>query len=67
MNRIIRTGIIQQHNTGDIADNRRRLAEKITKLAKDGANLIVNQELHDGLYFCQTEDVDKCGLAVDLN
>ncbi len=67
MNRIIRTGIIQQHNTGDIADNRRRLAEKITKLAAEGANLIVNQELHDSLYFCQSEDVDKCGLAVSFD
>lgn len=64
---VIRTGIIQQHNGSDIEDNRRRLAEKIRSLAADGAQLIVNQELHDSLYFCQTENVDLCGLAVELD
>ncbi|MDE6536173.1 MAG: carbon-nitrogen hydrolase [Muribaculaceae bacterium] len=59
----MKIGIIQQHNTGDIADNRRRLAEKIRSLAAKGAELIVNQELHDSLYFCQTENVDLCELA----
>lgn len=66
MNKTIRTGIIQQHNTNDIADNRRRLAEKIRDLAAQGAELIVNQELHDSLYFCQTENVDLCDLAVTV-
>ncbi len=46
-----------------MADNRQRLAEKIRKSASEGAQLIVLQELHEGLYFCQTEDVDLCGLA----
>ena len=53
----IKVGIIQQHNTADREDNKRRLAEKIRSLAKQGAELIVLQELHNGLYFCQTEDV----------
>ena len=66
MNRIIKTGIIQQHNTADIADNHCRLAEKIRTLAAQGAELIVNQELHDSLYFCQTETVDGCDLAVSI-
>ena len=51
----MKIGIIQQHNT---ADRERRLAEKITKLAQQGAELIVLQELHNGLYFCQEENVD---------
>lgn len=62
----MKTGIIQQHNTADIADNRRRLAEKIRRLASEGARLVVCQELHDSLYFCQTENVDLCGLAVPV-
>ncbi len=62
----MKTGIIQQHNSDDIADNRRRLAEKIRRLAADGARLVVCQELHDSLYFCQTENVDLCGLAVPI-
>lgn len=63
----IKVGIIQQHNTADIAANRRCLAEKAAKLAAAGAQLIVNQELHDGLYFCQTEDVDTFDQAVGLD
>ena len=55
---ILKVGIIQQHNTGDIDDNKQRLAEKCRALAKQGAQLIVMQELHNGLYFCQTENVD---------
>lgn len=64
--RTLRTGIIQQANGADIEDNRRRLAEKIRRLAADGAELIVNQELHDSLYFCQTEHVDLCDLAITI-
>ena len=53
----MKIGIIQQHNTADREDNKTRLAEKIRKLAQQSAELIVLQELHNGLYFCQTEDV----------
>ena len=59
----MRTALIQQHNTGDLRNNRLRLGEKIRSAAADGAELIVLQELHDGLYFCQTEDVDLFDLA----
>ena len=55
MTRTLRTGIIQQSNTADAADNRRRIAEAVKRLADEGAKLIVNRELHDSLYFCQTE------------
>ena len=59
----IRIGILQQHNTADYKDNIRRLAENIADLAKRGAQLIILQELHNSLYFCQTEDVSKFDLA----
>ena len=59
----LKTGIIQQHNTADIKHNMQRLADSIKKLAKEGAQLIVLQELHNGLYFCQTENVDLFDLA----
>lgn len=59
----MKIGIIQQHNTADRADNRARLAEKTRRLAADGAELIVYQELHEGLYFCQTENVGLCDQA----
>jgi N-carbamoylputrescine amidase len=66
MKGILKVGIIQQSNTADRNDNRNRIAEKIKSLANDGAQLIVNQELHDGLYFCQTESVDGCDQAVEI-
>lgn len=59
----LRTGLIQQHNTPETADNLHRLAEGIRQLAQKGAQLIVLQELHNSLYFCQTEDVSKFDLA----
>lgn len=64
MAKTLKVGIIQQHNTADAKDNRRRIAEKAEQLVSQGARLIVNQELHDGLYFCQTEDVNTFEQAV---
>lgn len=64
--RLLKVGIIQQTNTENIEDNRRRLADKMRALAADGAELIVNQELHDSLYFCQTESTGLCDLAVNF-
>lgn len=59
----MKIGIIQQHNTSDIEDNKRRLADKIRSMARQGAELVVLQELHNGLYFCQDENVDTFDLA----
>jgi len=67
MNKILKTGIIQQKNIADRTANRSRIAEKATSLANNGARLIVNQELHDGLYFCQSESVDNFDQAVSLD
>ncbi len=66
MTKILRTALIQQSNSGDIAANRARTADAIRHAASQGARLIVNRELHDSLYFCQTENVDLCSLAIDL-
>ena len=59
----MKIGIIQQHNTADRDDNKRRLAEKIRSLAAKGAGLVVLQELHNGLYFCQEENVETFNQA----
>lgn len=55
--RILHVGLIQQANTADHADNKARLKAAIRKAVAEGAELVVLQELHNGLYFCQTEDV----------
>ena len=62
----MKIGIIQQHNTADRDDNKRRLAEKIRRLAAKGAELVVLQELHNGLYFCQEENVDTFNQAESI-
>lgn len=59
----IKVGFIQQHNTNNINDNMQRLKKGIEQLAKQGAQLIVLQELHNSLYFCQIETVDNFDLA----
>ena len=52
----MKTGIIQQSNTGDLSANISKLEENIRICTAKGAELIILQELHNGLYFCQTED-----------
>ena len=63
----LKIGIIQQANNANIADNRSRLIAKVKNLASRGAELVVLQELHDSLYFCQTEDTAKFDLAVKIH
>lgn len=63
----IKVGIIQLKKTLDIRNNQLRLAEEIRNLViTDHPDLILNQELHDSLYFCQTESTDNCDLAVAI-
>ena len=61
--RELKIGLLQQHNTSDISDNMDRLASGVADLARRGAQLIVLQELHNSLYFCQVEDVANFDLA----
>ena len=62
----ITVGIIQQQNTGDIADNKKRLKHHIEQCAAKGAQLVVLQELHNSLYFCQIESTDNFDLAESI-
>lgn len=62
----IRTGIIQQSCSADVGENQIMLAARITECVARGAQLVVLQELHDSLYFCQTENVDLFDLAVEI-
>ena len=59
----MKIGIIQQHNGKDVKGNVLHLVTKIRQLAKEGAELIVLQELHNSLYFCKQEDVNLFDLA----
>ena len=62
-NKEIIIGLVQQSNTSSIGDNKQKLAANIADCAQHGAELVVLQELHNSLYFCQTEDVTLFDLA----
>ncbi|MDY4409134.1 MAG: carbon-nitrogen hydrolase [Prevotella sp.] len=59
----MKIGLIQQHNTSDREDNISRLENSIRQLKEQGAQLVVMQELHNSLYFCQVENVNNFDLA----
>mgnify|MGYP003440283155 FL=1 len=54
----MKVGLVQQANTADRAANIEKLQHHIRQAAAEGAELVVLQELHNGLYFCQTEDTN---------
>lgn len=60
---MLKVALIQQSNTSELADNRRNLVANISQSAREGAELIVLQELHDTHYFCQAEDPLNFDLA----
>lgn len=62
----IKVGIVQHFFSDDIDSNRSRNLAAIQNLADEGADLIVLSELHDSLYFCQTENVDNFDLAIEI-
>jgi len=62
-NRTIKIGLVQQSNTADIKENLKKLNENIAACVAQGAQLVVLQELHNSLYFCQVEDTNNFDLA----
>ncbi len=63
MNKTILVGLVQQSNEENIENNKLKLKKNIEYCAEHGARLIVLQELHNSLYFCQTENTDLFDLA----
>lgn len=59
----MKTAIIQQSNTSNIDTNKAKLAKNIATCAEEGAELVILQELHNSLYFCQVEEVANFDLA----
>ena len=66
MKRTIKTGIIQQTCIADVQENMRKSAANIEEMAGKGAQLVVLQELHNSLYFCQTENTGNFELAESI-
>lgn len=61
--KVLRIGLVQQANSADVSDNLDRLERAIAAAAERGAELIVLQELHNSLYFCQQEKPETFDLA----
>ena len=59
----IKVGIVQQSCNEDRDFNIQNSIKGIKSCHKEGADLVVLQELHTGIYFCQVEEVEKMDLA----
>jgi N-carbamoylputrescine amidase len=62
-NRILPVALIQERNQGDAGANLARIEQRVAEAAKAGARLVLLQELHNGAYFCQHQDVHEFDLA----
>ncbi len=60
---MLKVGIIQQSCTASVAENKEKLRDNIANVVAKGAELVVLQELHNSLYFCQVESTDNFDLA----
>ena len=63
MEKILKVGLVQQSVGADVEANKKKLIANITECAKQGAQLVVLQELRNTPYFCQVENVDNFDLA----
>jgi len=59
----MKLGLIQQSNSANLQENLSKLESNLRQCASQGAQLVVLQELHNSLYFCQTEEVNHFDLA----
>lgn len=64
---MMRVALIQQSNSSDAQENLRKSLEGIERAAKGGAQLVVLQELHRSLYFCQQEETENFDLAEPID
>ena len=59
----LKIGLVQQTCVADVETNKQKLKQNIADVAAKGAQLVVLQELHNSLYFCQVESTDNFDLA----
>ena len=64
---MLKVALVQQRCSADVAANQAESESQIRRAAGEGAQLVVLQELHSGLYFCQTEDTGQFDLAEPLD
>jgi len=64
---MLKVALVQQTCSADVAANQAESEQQVRHAAQHGAALVVLQELHSGLYFCQTEDTGQFDLAEPLD
>ncbi|KZN33206.1 apolipoprotein acyltransferase [Pseudoalteromonas luteoviolacea CPMOR-2] len=62
-NNNLKVALVQHSNSDNLEDNFEKSLSGIRQAATQGAKLVVLQELHRSLYFCQTENTDLFDLA----
>ena len=55
--RTLKVALVQERNQGSAEANLTQIARRVAEAAAAGAQLVLLQELHNGAYFCQHEDV----------
>ncbi len=63
MSRLLKVAVVQHSNSADYHSNLQKSMHGIRAAAAHGAKLVMLQELHTGLYFCQVENTDYFDLA----
>lgn len=66
MEKFLKIGIVQASIGENVEDNKIKLAKNIEQCAQQGAELVVLQELHNSIYFCQVERVDNFDFAESI-
>ncbi|MEQ8686641.1 MAG: nitrilase-related carbon-nitrogen hydrolase, partial [Imperialibacter sp.] len=64
--KILKVGYVQQSCSEVRKDNVAKSIAGIRECARRGAHLVVLQELHTGVYFCQAEDVNRFDMAESI-
>jgi len=64
---MLKVALVQQRCSADVAANQAESERQVRLAAAQGAGLVVLQELHSGLYFCQTEATCQFDLAEPLD
>ena len=62
-NKTLPVALVQETNHGNAEANLAVIEQRVAAAAKSGARLVLLQELHNGAYFCQHQDVCEFELA----
>lgn len=57
MSAVLKVALIQDRDRGSVDANLQRIEHQVSVAAAAGARLVLLQELHNGAYFCQSQDV----------